>query len=277
MLRPGFFASVILLFFCGGLTSIHAEPTQANHSRVELVARQAAVTAGGELAVGVHFMLEKGWHVYWVNPGDSGQPPSFKWQLPEGFSAGEVRWPRPERMQNSPMLADYGYRDDVLLMVPVRVPRNFNAKTAQFSVDARWLICREVCIPDKATLKLAIPSGSSPPNPAIAKLFADTEKNLPAPWPRTWKARVETQTSNFVLTIVSGKPIRKAMFFPQDPDQIDNPSPQLLRVQPRGAAMALRKSELLTKPIATLRGVLVLSDGSAYQLTAPVSAAKAIK
>lgn len=114
-------------------------------------------------------------------------------------------------------------------------------------------------------------------NPASARLFADTEKTLPAPWPKTWKARAETQKSNFVLTLETGKPIKKAMFFPLDPDQIDNPSPQLLRVQPRGAAIALRKSDLLTKPITTLRGVLVLADGSAYRLDAPVAAAKAIK
>jgi len=224
--------------------------------------------------LGVHFILEKGWHIYWVNPGDSGQPPSFQWHLPEGFSADGVHWPRPERMQNSPVLADYGYRDDVLLMVHAKGPA---AKNIQLSVDAKWLICREVCIPDKATLKLSIPSGSALPNPATAKLFADAEKSLPAPWPRNWAARVETQKSNFVLTVSAGKPINKALFFPLVPDQIDNPSPQLLRVQPRGAAMALRKSELLTKPITTLRGVLVLGDGSAYELNAPVSPAKAIK
>lgn len=269
------------MFIFGGLLPMNAEPVQANHARVELLARQASVTAGREIMMGVHFMLEKGWHIYWINPGDSGQPPSFKWQLPQGFSAGDVRWPRPERMQNSPMLADYGYHDDVLLMVPVRAPQVMNINSGNlalpFAVEAKWLICREVCIPDKATLKLSLPQGAPTDNPATARLFAETEKTLPAPWPKAWTARVETQKSNFVLTITSGKPINKAMFFPLDPDQIDNPSPQLLRVQPRGAAIALRKSELLTKPITSLRGVLVLASGSAYQLKAPVSAAKAIK
>ena len=34
------------------------------------------------------FDLEKGWHIYWVNPGDSGEPPKIQWQLPERISRG---------------------------------------------------------------------------------------------------------------------------------------------------------------------------------------------
>jgi thiol:disulfide interchange protein DsbD len=260
--------------------SVFSQPVQATHARLELLSKQTAVAPGRDTTLGVHFMLEKGWHIYWINPGDSGQPPSFKWQLPDGFTAGEVLWPHPERMQSSPMIADYGYHDDVLLMVPIHAPPSINIKAMprlNFAVEVKWLICREVCIPGKAQLTLSLAPGTGAGNPATARLFADAEKSLPAPWPRAWKARLESQTSNFVLTIDAGKPINKAAFFPLNPDQIDNPSPQLLRVQPRGAAIALRKSELLTKPVTRLSGVLVLGDGSAYRLDAPTVAAKAIK
>src|SRR5947209_7877112 len=104
-----------------GAQALAAQPVPAKHSQVELLSRLTAVRPGQELLLGVHFVLEPGWHIYWVNPGDSGQPPAFKWQLPAGFSAGEIQWPRPERMQNTPQLADYGYHGDVLLAVPVRV------------------------------------------------------------------------------------------------------------------------------------------------------------
>src|SRR5262249_28263991 len=106
------------------------EPLQAKHAQVELVSRQTAASPGKELLLGVHFLLEKGWHIYWINPGDSGQPPVLKWKVPDGFVAGEIQWPRPERMQSSPQLADYGYHDDVLLMVPVRAPSSIGAGSA---------------------------------------------------------------------------------------------------------------------------------------------------
>jgi hypothetical protein len=32
--------------------------------------------------------MEKGWHTYWRNPGDSGLPTTLDWKLPTGIAAG---------------------------------------------------------------------------------------------------------------------------------------------------------------------------------------------
>src|SRR6478609_5887049 len=90
-------AGFVLAVWTAGL----AVPQVVHHAHVELLSRQAAITPGSDLQLGIHFILEPGWHIYWINPGDSGQPPSFQWQLPSGFTAGEIQWPRPERMQSS--------------------------------------------------------------------------------------------------------------------------------------------------------------------------------
>jgi DsbC/DsbD-like thiol-disulfide interchange protein len=122
------------------------------HARVELLARQASAKPGSDLQLGVHFILEKGWHIYWVNPGDSGQPPSFEWQLPPKFTAGEVQWPRPERLQPSKELVDFGYSDEVLLPLTMHVPSTAgNSRQLEFGVQVKWLVCREVCIPSMPT------------------------------------------------------------------------------------------------------------------------------
>jgi len=179
-----------------------AQPA-AQHARAELLARQASVNPGSDLQLGVHFILEKGWHIYWINPGDSGQPPSFEWQLPPGFTAGEIQWPRPERMQSSAELADYGYHDDALLMVPIHAPQVINneqLRGLRFAVEARWLVCREICIPEHAGLELFLHSGTIRENSATAKLFAEAEKLLPVPMPQGWKAEAESRKDNFLLT-----------------------------------------------------------------------------
>ncbi|HYL92350.1 MAG TPA: hypothetical protein VEW69_04265, partial [Alphaproteobacteria bacterium] len=46
-----------------------AQAIQARHARVELLARQTAIAPGSELLLGVRFVLEPGWHIYWINPG----------------------------------------------------------------------------------------------------------------------------------------------------------------------------------------------------------------
>lgn len=250
-----------------------AGQTSAPHAHVELLSRQTAISPGSGLQLGVHFILEPGWHIYWINPGDSGQPPSLKWQLPPGFTAGEIEWPRPERMQSSAELADYGYHNEALLMVPIYAPQFINdeqLRGLRFAVQAKWLICREVCIPEHADLELFLHSGAIRENPAAAKLFADSEKLLPAPMPRTWKAEAESRKNDFLLTIAANKPIAGAIFFPLDPGQIDNPAPQKLQPTASGAKITLKKSDLLLKPISVLRGVLVVPGGPAYRIEAPV-------
>ena len=256
-----------------------AQPVPAKHATIELLSFESTVTPGRQLLLGVRFLLEKGWHIYWVNPGDSGQPPVFRWQLPSGFSAGEIQWPRPERMQTSPQLADYGYHDDVLLLVPVSVPLAVGADArVDLGLDAKWLICREVCLPDHVQLHLSLPAGApNGDNPAATPIFAGAQKLLPRPPPPGWKTSAVSRKDDFVLFIKTGKKLAQAEFFPLEAAQVDNAAPQKLEPAAGGIKITLKKSDQLLKPVAVLRGVLVLPGGDAYQIRAPVTAAEGIK
>ena len=274
------------LFACLLAGPLSAQGVSAKHARVELLSQPSAVAPGQSLTLGVHFTLEQGWHIYWINPGDSGQPPAFQWQLPPGFSAGEIEWPRPKKLQSAPTLADYGYSDDVLLMVPVRVPADkfqggkLEGGKLDFAVQAKWLICREVCIPDHAELKLNLPEGRAETNPQTAELFARAKKQIPRPWPKSWIATAESRKEDFLLTIQPGKPVNRAEFYPLDKGQIENSAKQRVRETPHGCVITLRKSDLLLKPIAVLRGVLVLKgdgEGQAFQINAAVNTQVALK
>jgi thiol:disulfide interchange protein DsbD len=260
-----------LIFICAGSSLTQSQSkSQAKHARVELLSQPAH---GGAL-IGIHFTLEKGWHVYWINPGDSGQPPTLQWTLPAGAKAGDVQWPRPKRLQTSPTIADYGYKDDVVLLVPVRLPEK-NLKV-DIALDAKWLICREVCLPDRARLTLSLPTASASNHARTAQLFARTKALLPRTWPAAWKVDAESRKDDLVLSIISGRPLTHAEFFPLDPGQIDNAAKQRLTTTSNGATLLLKKSDLLLKPLPELRGVLVINS-HAYQVRAPVIAQVALK
>lgn len=247
-----------------------AETIQARHARLELVSSKSHVVPGHQLWLGLHFSLEKDWHIYWTNPGDSGQPPVLQWQLPSGFSAAAIQWPLPEKLKRS-SLADYGYQDDVVLLVPVSVSATLkNAGQADFTLQAKWLICSDVCIPDHAQLHLSLPVSAKPAHePAQASLFTEAKKHLPQPWPHSWKVSAVSTKDDFVLSITAGKPIRVAEFFPLIPQQIENAAPQPLQATPLGAKITLKKSDQLLKPIDVLRGLLVLGENS-YRIAASV-------
>ena len=42
------------------------------------------VAPGGTVWVALRTELDEGWHTYWRNPGDSGEPVQLTWNLPQG-------------------------------------------------------------------------------------------------------------------------------------------------------------------------------------------------
>lgn len=278
-MRPFWLPAVCKLFLFALLLTVcnfgRAEQISAKHAKIELISQQDGIAPGGAALLGVHFTLEPGWHIYWINPGDSGQPPEFRWQLPQGFTAGEIEWPHPERLQSKPELADYGYHDGVLLMVPLHAPQATPEKTAEIAVQAKWLVCREVCLPDRAQLHLTLPVKTAPlPDPATALVFDAAEKLVPLPLPPNLHVSAISRGETFVLAVkISSRVpnrVRPMEFFPLDPGQVDNAAAQKVAPTADGLTLTLKKSELLLKPISLLRGVLVLNR-IAYRVEAKVT------
>ncbi len=149
--------------------------------------------------MGVLFDLEKGWHIYWVNPGDSGEPPKIKWQLPAGFEAKEIRWPTPVRLGGGTVI-DYGYEGRVLLPVSIRVPASYaSAKPVMLSADIRYLICREVrAYRRRPQASLSIPSSNAGDAAAIANFSAARSIARQKQRPAGWKAQANDNARLFL-------------------------------------------------------------------------------
>ena len=262
---------------CGGVLA-HGQSFAGSHAKVSLIAEEGAFQPGHTAWIGVLFEMEKGWHVYWVNPGDSGEPTKIQWQLPAGFHAGDIRWPVPVRLGTGTVI-DYGYEGRVLLPMPLEVPANYNPAThATLAGDVHYLICREVCIPAKAHVALSAPAQAA----AAPALFRDAREHSPKPMPANWKVQAADEGRRFVVDLETGSQEMKANFFPLDEDQIDNAAPQAVTPTPHGVKITLKKSDQLLKPIPTLRGVVVFGNNTAsssspvtaFEISVPVTAAR---
>jgi len=252
---------------------VQAAATRIPHGTLEIVADNEWVAPGHEFSIGLHFQLEKGWHIYWINPGDSGEPPRVTWQLPTGLTAEAMAWPAPRRLGTA-SIVDFGYEDSVMLIAPMHAAVNLPARgSAQVGAEVRLLVCREMCIPGNVRLSLTLPIKSQPPAPDAQShdLFAVARKSLPRPAPRNWRITVNEVNGSFVLTANLGRQIKQALFFPLAESQIDNATTQKLQLKTIGFRLELRKSDRLLKPIERLKGVLVLDADRAYLIDLPVS------
>ena len=132
------------------------------HLKVSLVSSAATIAPGAGFQTGIHFELDKGWHVYWLNAGDVGYPPTVKWTLPVGITAGPLQFPAPQRILYAGLL-DYGYPDEVLFPVDMEVaPGLKTGAPAVLSARVDWLVCKQSCIPGKATLTTSVKTGATP-------------------------------------------------------------------------------------------------------------------
>lgn len=256
------------LFFAAGVCAQSAPET---HAKVQLVAAQKSIHIGSSFWVGILFQLDPGWHIYWQNPGDSGESPNIEWQLPPGFRAGEIRWPRPIRLGTA-SVRDYGYEGQVLLMTNIQPPNFTGASPVSIAATVKYVVCREICIPGKSDVNLSLPPNYLPlvePTPWQG-LFRITIALLPKPLPSAWKASAKSLGDHFILSLKGPGSADELMFFPLDRGVIENAAPQNVEWGHKALRLTLKKSEQLVKPVSTLRGVIVLDQYRVFEISVPV-------
>jgi thiol:disulfide interchange protein DsbD len=165
---------------------------------------------------------------------------------------------------------DYGYEGEVLLMAPIEYPRDFQtgAKT-EIAADVRYIVCREICVPEKAHLALSLPA---PLNQSFQwrALFQRTRAQIPRKAPAAWKARASSDKNHFTLSVQTGFKVESAKFFPFEPAQVQNSALQAFTPTEKGFRLTLQKSDQLLKPINVLRGLVILGPGRAFEIAAPI-------
>ncbi len=249
-------------------------PEAPVHAQLSLLAERTVLRPGHGAVVGLRFRMDPGWHIYWRNPGDSGAAPTVTWDLPAGYTAGAFEWPVPQRIEASG-LVNYGYEGSVLLPVTVQVPSDAApGKIVTLAAAVKYLICKDVCMPGRARVSLALPvavdrgeaSGDAP-------LFDAARARLPQPAPSSWKAHATLAGREFRVTIETGRREATGTFFPIDESRIDDSAPQTVTPLASGIEFRLRASDQMAKPPAVLNAVVVLPPDRAYTVRVPVSPA----
>lgn len=154
---------------------------------LRLYADKTAAVAGEPLRLAIEQVITEGWHTYWVNPGDSGEPMKIKWDMPRGIKMGELMWPAPSRIPYGPLM-NFGYHDSAVILTDVTVPSSLKAgDTFGIKGRATILVCDEICIPESHDISFDIPvaATSAPANEDLFKVAAGAIPNpLTGPSPR---------------------------------------------------------------------------------------------
>ncbi len=128
--------------------------------RVRAAATVDVIHPGETFHLALTFQIEPAWHIYWINPGETGSPTGIFVDPPEGFDIGPVLWPRPQIIPGP--LVSYGYEDEVTLFVPVTAPDELPTGEATFPIELDWLVCKEQCLMGDGKRSIRIATRSEP-------------------------------------------------------------------------------------------------------------------
>lgn len=251
-------------------------PTTATHAdeqiQVALVSREDALVAGRSVELGLVLRHAPHWHTYWINPGDSGLPTTLTWEMPEGYVAGPIRWPLPQRFRVGD-LTNFGYEGETLLPVRIDVPGDAKVgDRVRLAVRAKWLVCREECIPGRADLAIELPvAAEAGEDRAHAAAFEAADAATPVA--RDWNAvariadgRVSIRGSGAELP--SGDAVDA---FVEQRRIVDNGKPALRR-DGEGLVIEMKQSEYFATAPEAIDLVLRESPTRGTRIRVPLAA-----
>lgn len=269
MRRLRFIAFTAGAIALGSVAAPGAAPeARDKHVVAALVPEVATVAPGKPFAVALRLRMDAGWHTYWKNPGDSGMPTSVEWRLPGGFSAGELRWPKPERIDIGGIVS-YGYHGEVWLLAEVSPPPDWAGSEAVIGAKVGWLMCKEECIPGEVELELRVPRGDGAAEPSRAPGFAAARAAMPGPATGIgWDvgAFAPEGAKAMVLRIAPAAGIAvpdKLYFFPGESPLVDHAVAQVPVARGGARELSLPLSPAAEGVPGRLVGVLVAEDGAA--------------
>ena len=239
--------SILLLFSFFG----SAEIVDTGHARISLIKDHSDFVPGTSINIGLKVSMDKGWHTYWRNPGDSGGPIEIDWNLPKGFSVSDIKWPLPEKIEYPPLMT-YGYEDFVIYPMVLSIPADYSDD--YFEMNADILICADVCIPESGKISsnlLDIESDS---------LIYEWLESVPS---KSLPITTSLNDNNLEIKFTFEKEIKEIYFFPDENNSIDYSSKQNFYKKDDGYFLSIK---LFNDEFQNVSGVLDI-DGTGYNVS----------
>ena len=188
------------LLFC---TLAYSNPVETGHARASLITNLQD-SQQESFYVGVRLEMQEGWHTYWENPGDSGSPFDAQWNVDQGIIVENVEWPTPVTIPYPPLMT-FGYEGDVVF--PFKVFRAIDSNLSKINLEFDFLICADICIPEKASLSLDL-STALPDS-----LVDEAVKSLPVDFIQTQSV---VEGDHLKIKFKSSQPVSNAYLFPRE-------------------------------------------------------------
>ncbi|QPQ54139.1 thioredoxin family protein [Allosphingosinicella flava] len=194
-----------------------------NNIQVSLLPGAARAPQGGTLPIAFVMRPKPGWHGYWQNPGDAGTEAKVEWVLPDGVSAGPLRYPVPGRLVVSGIM-NYVFEKDYALLADVKIAGNI-APGTRLPLKAKldYLACTDkICVPESAEVSAQVVVGPAGGTTVLDARFDAFEAAMPKPLRANGQFVVENGRVRIGVPLPAAAQVVDPYFFPLDPGSLDH-------------------------------------------------------
>src|SRR5262249_51991395 len=157
---------------------------------------------------------------------------------------------------------NFGYEGEVIVLATLTPPADLKPGTnVALAAHGEWLICKDVCIPGGADLKLDLPVKQSAGPSRRAALFASMRARVPAPL-QLQGAQALIAGPRLQLSFVRGEG-KQCDFFPLEEGRIEPAAQQPVKCDGDRVSLWLTAAEPVAADFNHLKGVLVGDGGPA--------------
>lgn len=217
--------------------------------KVTALLERDTAQAGKPIEIAVQFELEPGWHIYWKNPGDSGEATTVKWQLPAGWQDIDLRFPTPHAIDAGGII-NYGYEDRVTLKARIKPPSTYKGEAVTITGEASYLICKEACVPGSRKFSFSLPATA-----ASATTWKEIERAFPVNF--LWEISSTLTAENLTISF-AGANVSRAYFFAESESVVDHSAAQQLKSSAGGYELTIPVSPYAKSRPKVVKGILVL-------------------
>lgn len=271
MRRLGFAFVTAFAWFLAAAIPAAAQQAGQNNLTVELVAETDTPAPGSEVTLAFVAKPDEGWHGYWKNPGDAGLDTRLDWKLPQGVTAGELRYPVPARLMVAGIM-NYVYKGSYTQLATLKIPAGLKpGAELPITVRADYLVCTdEICVPETENLAINLTVGDGAIAAERRAQFDGWRRAFPKPLGSEGKFAVTPdaagQTLRIAIPYPAGAPLgADAYFFPLTLEAVNYSAPQKLT---RDGDTVIVEVKAGAKVPARLEGVLSVGPGQGFALAA---------
>ena len=246
-----------LLFFCIGINAVTVD---TGHANVSLVKFENVQDGKNKTLLGIRMDMQENWHTYWKNPGDSGGPIKVKWSHDDNVSISDLYWPTPSLIPYEPLMT-YGYKNFVIFPFEII---NSNNKNSFIEASIDFLICDDICVPEKALIKTNLQDIETD------NLLYDWFLKVPA---QTLPVKASLDEDYINIRFSSPFNVTSAIFFVDNQDIVNHASDQTLTKEENNYLLRVKKIEDI-EDFDNLSGVIEINNDESYIINADIDGGK---